>query len=111
MSLEQRAQALVEQVDDAAMRLLANELRLVKLASNKEKSLASLAAETVEIGACTSEIIRATEDLLVISRGLKEAWILGQPRKPVQSSDSETAAADQTVHKLVSSLESIGEWL
>lgn len=106
-----RLQSLVSQVDDATARFLMNELKLVKLASNKDKSLATVAAETTEIESSTSGIVRAVEDLLVISRRLKEAWVLGQrkPNEPVNSDDLERSR--QTTQDIISQLSSINEWL
>ncbi|GMM51803.1 hypothetical protein DASB73_027660 [Starmerella bacillaris] len=106
-----RLQSLVSQVDDATARFLMNELKLVKLASNKDKSLATVAAETTEIESSTSGIVRAVEDLLVISRRLKEAWVLGQrkPNEAVNSDDLERSR--QTTQDIISQLSSINEWL
>lgn len=104
-SVEQRAK--VEQVDDATMRLLANELRLVKLASNKDKNLATLAAATLEIEACTSEIVRATEDLLVMSRGLKEEWVLGQRKQVARAQPESQQKTSETVDRLIRDLQTV----
>lgn len=88
-SREQRAHAIVEQIDDATGRLLSNQLKLVRYASNKDKSIATLAAETAEIQACSLGIERAVEDMLVVSRSLKEAWVLGQIKHTVDPESEE----------------------
>jgi len=106
-SREQRAQALVDQVDDATGRLLANQLKLVQLASNKDKSVATVASETTSIEAYTSGLIRAVEDMLVISRQLKESWILGQSPK----SDKHIAKPQDVERELTQTLGSLHEQL
>lgn len=83
MSSTQRANALLEQIDDATTRLLSNQLQLVKLASNKDKPLPTVAAETASVHAAASSLVRACEDLLVLTRSLKEAWVLGQVRSRI----------------------------
>lgn len=109
---EQRAQALVDQVDDATTRLLSNQLKLVRLASNKDKSIATVAAETTDIEASTSGIIRAVEDMLVISRNLKEAWVLGQIKKQEDSlTKTQIEEREKHLQELAQSLGSIKEWL
>lgn len=109
---EQRAQALVDQVDDTTTRLLSNQLKLVRLAYNKDKSIATVSAETTDIEACTSGIIRAVEDMLVISRNLKEAWVLGQIKKSEDTTaQDQVAEREKHIQELAQSLGSIKEWL
>lgn len=109
---EQRAHAIVEQIDDATARLLSNQLKLVRLASNKDKSIATLAAETAEIESCSLGIERAVEDMLVVSRTLKEAWVLGQIKKPQSDiTADELERREQLVKQLTKTLGSTMDYL
>lgn len=83
MSNAQRAQTFLQHIDEATERLLSRQLTLVRLAAESEKDTPTTAVETAEIEASATSIVRAVEDLLVVTRGLKEAWTLGQIRQPL----------------------------
>lgn len=88
-SSSQRALSLLESVDDAVERLCQRQIDIIRLSISKDKDLSTIAANTTEIAGCVSSIIRATEDLLVVTRALKEAWVLGQIRDPPVEPSSE----------------------
>lgn len=81
MSNAQRAQTFLQHIDQATERLLSRQLALVRIAAEQEKDTPTMAVETAEIEASATSIVRAVEDLLVVTRSLKEAWILGQIRQ------------------------------
>lgn len=105
MSRGNRAQLLIDHVDEATERLITRQVELVRLASNKEKDTGTIAVETAEIEACTTSMIRAVEDLLVVTRGLKEAWVLGHVREQNEP-EAEVQEVDQVkaAEKIVSVL-------
>lgn len=64
---------------DANVTMLAQRFQsILELASSEDKSLNTSATETLQIETNTANIIRIAEELLMITRQLKEAWVLGQ---------------------------------
>lgn len=55
---------------------------------NSGKDLSLVASEVYQIEANTASIVQAAEDLMSLTRSLKEAWVLGQIK--TQSEDTRT---------------------
>ncbi|KAK9236185.1 surfeit locus protein 5 subunit 22 of mediator complex-domain-containing protein [Lipomyces kononenkoae] len=75
---QQRFLTIIQRINEAANTIVAEYTAIVELAPVSGKDRATTAAETYQIECHASSIVRAIEDLLMVSRSLKESWILGQ---------------------------------
>lgn len=76
--MQKKCQALMSKVDANVTMLAQRFQSILELASSEDKSLNTSATETLQIETNTANIIRIAEELLMITRQLKEAWVLGQ---------------------------------
>ncbi|CDK27757.1 unnamed protein product [Kuraishia capsulata CBS 1993] len=76
--MQKRHSNLMAKLDSNAELMTQKFQNILDLSSILDKSQGTLAIETLQIEADSSTIIRLTEELLSISRTLKESWILGQ---------------------------------
>ncbi|CAN6616768.1 mediator of RNA polymerase II transcription subunit 22 [Trichomonascus vanleenenianus] len=90
----QRTAVLLNRVDQASEQLLTKFSEIVTLSSNSGKDRGTIASESMQIETNASTIVRAAEDLLFVTRSLKEAWILGQI-KPTQDDEAERDGDDK----------------
>lgn len=65
------------------------------------KSEETLAVETLQIESNTTSIIKVAEELLTITRSLKEAWILGQVPKSNLTHDYDSEIVDPNEKELL----------
>ncbi|VVT57216.1 uncharacterized protein SAPINGB_P005592 [Magnusiomyces paraingens] len=88
-----RTANLLQKVNIATV-TLANEFKqIIDLSKNSGKDSATVASEVYQTEASTASIVHAAEDLLAVTRVLKEAWILGQVR-PQESAEPVLKAPD-----------------
>ncbi|ODQ64070.1 hypothetical protein NADFUDRAFT_53050 [Nadsonia fulvescens var. elongata DSM 6958] len=79
--ISQRSVTLLQRVDTATGNLLTKYSELIDLASTSGgKDQGTVASETLQIETNATTIVRSIEDLLFVTRSLKEAWILGRVR-------------------------------
>ncbi|KAK9431390.1 surfeit locus protein 5 subunit 22 of mediator complex-domain-containing protein [Lipomyces doorenjongii] len=76
-----------ERINDAANTIISEYTSIVALAPVSGKDRTTTATETYEIECHATSIVRAIEDLLMVSRSLKESWILGQVASSFQMND------------------------
>lgn len=96
-------------MDTATEQLLSKFPDIISLAENdQDKDKTASVSDTYQIEANSTTLIRAAEDLLFVTRSLKEAWILGQvkPREN-ESKENETTNQQETRDKGEKLLEAI----
>ncbi|KAK9451387.1 surfeit locus protein 5 subunit 22 of mediator complex-domain-containing protein [Limtongia smithiae] len=73
---QQRAQNINQRINEATGTIIQEFTELIALAPVNGKDLTATAVDVYQIECRSTSIVRAVEDLLLISRSLKEAWIL-----------------------------------
>ncbi|KAG5439921.1 hypothetical protein PCANB_000203 [Pneumocystis canis] len=71
-----RTTELIQQIDEASSTLLSRFCQIIEIISNEGKDLCTVASESYQIEIHVSSMIRSAEELLLVSRSIKEAWIL-----------------------------------
>ncbi|KAK9352285.1 surfeit locus protein 5 subunit 22 of mediator complex-domain-containing protein [Lipomyces doorenjongii] len=84
---QQRILTINQRINDAANTIISEYTSIVALAPVSGKDRTTTATETYEIECHATSIVRAIEDLLMVSRSLKESWILGQVASSFQMND------------------------
>ncbi|KAK9489200.1 surfeit locus protein 5 subunit 22 of mediator complex-domain-containing protein [Lipomyces doorenjongii] len=84
---QQRILTINQRINDAANTIISEYTSIVALAPVSGKDRTTTATETYEIECHATSIVRAIEDLLMVSRSLKESWILGQVAHSFQMND------------------------
>ncbi|KAG7796910.1 hypothetical protein KL944_005011 [Ogataea haglerorum] len=82
--MSQKFTSILSRVDNNVELILQKFHDIVELSSVQEKSQETHAIEALQMESNAATIVRLTEELLAITRQLKEAWILGQVPKPVE---------------------------
>ncbi|KAK9472262.1 mediator complex, subunit Med22 [Dipodascopsis tothii] len=78
MASQTKTASITQRINDATNQLVSEFTDIVELAPVLGKDLTTTATETYQIECHATSIVRAVEDLLSITRALKEAWLLGQ---------------------------------
>ncbi|KAK9379412.1 surfeit locus protein 5 subunit 22 of mediator complex-domain-containing protein [Kockiozyma suomiensis] len=81
----QRALTINQRINEATNQILSEYQEITHLAPVASKDKVATAAETYQIEGHAASMVRAIEDLLVLSRSLKEAWILSQVSSSLES--------------------------
>ncbi|ODV86356.1 hypothetical protein CANARDRAFT_22252 [[Candida] arabinofermentans NRRL YB-2248] len=76
--MQKSSLTLITKIDNNVELMLQKFHDIIELSSVLDKSQETLAIESLQIESNTSTIIRLAEELLSITRMLKESWILGQ---------------------------------
>ncbi|KAH3677424.1 hypothetical protein OGATHE_000898 [Ogataea polymorpha] len=76
--------SILSRVDNNVELILQKFHDIIELSSVQEKSQETHAIEALQIESNAATIVRLTEELLAITRQLKEAWILGQVPESVK---------------------------
>ncbi|KAK9350476.1 surfeit locus protein 5 subunit 22 of mediator complex-domain-containing protein [Lipomyces doorenjongii] len=84
---QQKILTINQRINDAANTIISEYTSIVALAPVSGKDRTTTATETYEIECHATSIVRAIEDLLMVSRSLKESWILGQVAFSFQMND------------------------
>ncbi|KAK9361513.1 surfeit locus protein 5 subunit 22 of mediator complex-domain-containing protein [Lipomyces starkeyi] len=84
---QQRILTINQRINEAANTIVSDYTSIVALAPVSGKDRTTTATETYEIEFHATSIVRAIEDLLMVSRSLKESWILGQVASSFQMND------------------------
>ncbi|KAK9489854.1 surfeit locus protein 5 subunit 22 of mediator complex-domain-containing protein [Lipomyces doorenjongii] len=84
---QQRILTINQRINDAANTIISEYTSIVALAPVSGKDRTTTATETYEIECHATSIVRAIEDLLMVSRSLKESWIMGQVASSFQMND------------------------
>ncbi|GMF37022.1 unnamed protein product [[Candida] boidinii] len=99
--MQKRSQVLIDKVDSSVEVLLQKFHDIVELSLILNKSEETLAVETLQIESNTTSIIKVAEELLTITRSLKEAWILGQVPKSNLTHDYDSEIVDSNDKELI----------
>ncbi|KAK9366105.1 surfeit locus protein 5 subunit 22 of mediator complex-domain-containing protein [Lipomyces kononenkoae] len=75
---QQRFLTINQRINEAATTIVSEYTAILTLAPVADKDRETTAAETYQIECHATAIVRTIEDLLMVSRSLKESWILGQ---------------------------------
>ncbi|KAG7195574.1 uncharacterized protein KQ657_003341 [Scheffersomyces spartinae] len=75
--MQQKSIAILQRIDTNVEQVLTKFQRIFELAVVEDKSKELLAVESLTMEADALSIIRLCEDLLSITRNLKETWCLG----------------------------------
>lgn len=90
---------MIARVDSATEQLLSKFSEIVALSEVGEtKDRTGSVSDTFQIEANSTTMVRAAEDLLFVTRSLKEAWILGQV-KPTEKADEDDEQTRETREK------------
>ncbi|KAK9388132.1 surfeit locus protein 5 subunit 22 of mediator complex-domain-containing protein [Lipomyces mesembrius] len=84
---QQRILTINQRINEAANTIVSEYTSIVALAPVSGKDRTTTATETYQIECHATSIVRAIEDLLMVSRSLKESWILGQVASSFQMND------------------------
>ncbi|KAK9372188.1 surfeit locus protein 5 subunit 22 of mediator complex-domain-containing protein [Lipomyces chichibuensis] len=84
---QQRILTINQRINEAANTVVSEYTSIVALAPVSGKDKTTTATETYQIECHATSIVRAIEDLLMVSRSLKESWILGQVASTFQMDD------------------------
>ncbi|ODV96630.1 hypothetical protein PACTADRAFT_48461 [Pachysolen tannophilus NRRL Y-2460] len=76
--MQKRSITLMKKIDTNIASILQQFQSIVELSAVLDKSQGTLAVEMLKIESNASTIVRLSEELLSITRNLKESWILGQ---------------------------------
>ncbi|KAG4305813.1 hypothetical protein PORY_000723 [Pneumocystis oryctolagi] len=71
-----RTTELIHKIDEASSTLLSRFCQIIEIASNEGKDRCMVASESYQIEIHVVSMIRSVEELLLVSRAIKEAWIL-----------------------------------
>lgn len=71
-----RTTELIQQIDEASSTLLSRFCQIIEVVSNEAKDRCTVASESYQIETHAASMIRSAEELLLISRLIKEAWML-----------------------------------
>lgn len=74
--LSVRTAELIKQIDEASSTLLSRFCQIIEVVSNEAKDRCTVASESYQIEAHAASMIRSAEELLLVSRLIKEAWML-----------------------------------
>lgn len=109
--MSNRSITLLQRVDNATEQLTSKFSDIVSSAKISSKDKSALAMETYLVEESTSAMVRSLEDLLFVTRSLKEAWILGQIRPAVNRGDDsgDGQLADDLLGKIEDSEDKIEE--
>ncbi|GME67776.1 unnamed protein product [[Candida] boidinii] len=99
--MQKRSQVLIDKVDSSVEVLLQKFHDIVELSLILDKSEETLAVETLQIESNTTSIIKVAEELLTITRSLKEAWTLGQVPKSNLTHDYDSEIVDPNEKELL----------
>ncbi|KAK7207770.1 mediator complex, subunit Med22 [Myxozyma melibiosi] len=84
----QRAQTINQRITEATGQVITEYHEIVHLAPVASKDKVASAMETYQIEGHAASMVRAIEDLLMLSRSLKEAWILSQVSSTLENHTS-----------------------
>ncbi|KAK9244984.1 surfeit locus protein 5 subunit 22 of mediator complex-domain-containing protein [Lipomyces tetrasporus] len=87
---QQRALTINQRINEAANTIVLEYSAIIALAPVSGKDRTTTATEAYEIECHATSIVRAIEDLLMVSRSIKESWILGQVSSSFQVGDDQT---------------------
>ncbi|KAK9457050.1 surfeit locus protein 5 subunit 22 of mediator complex-domain-containing protein [Dipodascopsis uninucleata] len=85
---QSRALSINQRINEATNIIISEFSDIIELAPISGKDRVTTAAETYQIECHATSIVRAIEDLLLISRSLKEAWLLGEVSSSAVSHNS-----------------------
>lgn len=107
--MSNRSITLLQRVDNATEQLNSKFTDIVNSAKVSSKDKSALAMETYLVEESTSAMVRSLEDLLFVTRSLKEAWILGQIRPVVNKAEDggEGPLADELLEKIEDSSDGV----
>ncbi|KTW29222.1 hypothetical protein T552_01178 [Pneumocystis carinii B80] len=71
-----RTTGLIKQIDEASYTLLSRFCQIIDIVGNDAKDQCTVASESYQIETHAASMIRSAEELLLISRLIKEAWML-----------------------------------
>ncbi|EMR11781.1 hypothetical protein PNEG_00208 [Pneumocystis murina B123] len=71
-----RTTELIKQIDEASFTLLSRFCQIIEVVDNDAKDQCTVASESYQIETHAASMIRSAEELLLISRLIKEAWML-----------------------------------
>lgn len=108
-TMSNRSITLLQRVDNATEQLNSKFTDIVNSAKVSSKDKSALAMETYLVEESTSAMVRSLEDLLFVTRSLKEAWILGQIRPVVNKAEDggEGQLADDLLEKIEDSSDGV----
>lgn len=108
-TMSNRSITLLQRVDNATEQLNSKFTDIVNSAKVSSKDKSALAMETYLVEESTSAMVRSLEDLLFVTRSLKEAWILGQIRPVVNKAEDggEGPLADELLEKIEDSSDGV----
>lgn len=98
--MSQRAGQLLDRIDAATDRLVNKFSEIVALSGNTVSDRGTVAVDSFNIETHSSTIVRATEDLLLVTRNLKESWILGYIR-PIEDEGSQNDSEEKDMDRLL----------
>ncbi|KAF8476126.1 surfeit locus protein 5 subunit 22 of mediator complex-domain-containing protein [Kalaharituber pfeilii] len=98
-TVSQRTLQLIERVNNNVMNLNKRFDNIIQLAPIDDKDKCVTAAEVYQIEVHAAAMIRAAEDLLALTRSLKEAWLFGQLGSSFNTERPETDASAVEVAK------------
>ncbi|KAH3662300.1 hypothetical protein OGAPHI_005550 [Ogataea philodendri] len=87
--MSRRFTSLLTRVNNNVELVLQKFHDIVELSSIEDKSQETQAIEALQIESNAATVVRLTEELLAITRQLKEAWILGQVPNSIESQQDE----------------------
>lgn len=76
---------------------------MIELTQNQGKDRATSSSDAFQIEANGSTIVRACEDLLFVTRSLKEAWILGQAQ-PIKEDEDDAESTNERADRLLEAI-------
>ncbi|KAK9469892.1 surfeit locus protein 5 subunit 22 of mediator complex-domain-containing protein [Lipomyces arxii] len=86
-----RVNLINQRITEATSTILNEYSSILELAKVAGKDRATTASESYQIECHTTSIVRAVEDLLMVSRSLKELWILGQVSSSVRKNEEQAS--------------------
>ncbi|KTW27915.1 uncharacterized protein T551_02882 [Pneumocystis jirovecii RU7] len=94
-----RTTELIHKIDEASSTLLSRFCQIIDVISNEGKDSCTVASESYQIEVHVASMIRSAEELLLVSRLIKEAWILRETdtwsSTPEQVSNMSMPSLDQ----------------
>ncbi|CAH2448376.1 Kinetochore protein [Komagataella phaffii CBS 7435] len=85
--MQKKSQQLMDKLDSNVTLMVQKYQSILELVTSSDKSIGTQSVETLQIESNASTIIRLSEELLSMTRTLKESWVLGQLPKINEDSD------------------------